>query len=62
MGHWTKREVVWWETTVINCAFCGQMIPRDVWTSEEGLGFCSPACEETYRRYWVPKHGPKKVN
>jgi hypothetical protein len=51
--------VAWWETNVIHCAFCGQMIPRDVWRSDEGLGFCNTECEGLYRTYWVPKYGAK---
>jgi hypothetical protein len=59
VGHWERRDVAWWETNVIHCAFCGQMIPRDVWRSDEGLGFCNTECEGLYRTYWVPKYGAK---
>ena len=58
MSYWQVRETAWWETNVINCALCGQMIPRAVWVSEEGLSFCGPACEKLYRTYWLPTHGP----
>jgi hypothetical protein len=42
---------------VVNCALCGQMIPRQVWVSDDGLEFCGTACEELYRSYWVPRRG-----
>src|SRR5262249_27689953 len=59
VAGWQARAVSWWETNVANCSLCGQMIPRDVWVSDEGLIFCSPACERLYRSYWVPTYGPK---
>lgn len=59
MGHWERREIPWWETKVIHCDFCGQMIPRDVWRSDEHLAFCDAECEGLYRRYWVPRYGMK---
>jgi len=59
VAHWRRREVSWWETNVANCSLCGQMIPRDVWVSDEGLTFCNAACEQLYRSYWVPTYGPK---
>ena len=59
MAGWRAREVSWWETNVANCSLCGQMIPRDLWVSDEGLIFCDAACEGLYRSYWVPTYGPK---
>ena len=59
MGEWRRRGTAWWETSVVNCSLCGQMIPRDVWVSDEGLGFCDAECEQLYRSYWVPRHGPR---
>jgi ribosomal protein L24E len=62
MGHWEKRNVEWWETNVINCSLCGQMIPRDIWVVEEDGEkrlFCSEECERLYREYWLPKYGPR---
>ena len=60
MGHWEKRNVEWWETNVINCSLCGQMIPRDIWVLEEAGErrlFCSEQCERLYRDYWLPTYG-----
>ena len=60
MGRWEKRNVSWWETNVINCSLCGQMIPRDIWVVEEDGQkrlFCGPECERLYREYWLPKYG-----
>ena len=58
-GHWEQRTVDWWETNVINCSLCGQMIPREVWVSDEGLRFCGERCEGLYRSYWLPRYGAK---
>jgi hypothetical protein len=60
MAHWQRRETSWWETNVVNCSLCGQMIARDVWVSDDGLEFCGPDCEQLYRRYWVPTYGPRR--
>ena len=60
-GRWARRDADWWETTVVNCSLCGQMIPRDAWLVEEGgeaRVFCGPECERLYRDYWLPKYGP----
>ncbi|MBV7338537.1 hypothetical protein KFU94_62015 [Chloroflexi bacterium TSY] len=60
MGQWETLETTWWETNVVNCSFCGEMIPRREWVSEiEGQRrvFCQPECEQLYLDYWVPKHG-----
>ena len=60
MGYWEDLELVWWDTNVVNCSFCGQMIPKRRWVSEvdgQVRSFCSLDCEELYVSYWVPKHG-----
>jgi hypothetical protein len=59
MGYWRATAQSWWETTVVNCALCRQMIPRDRWVSEEGLSFCVERCEALDRDCRVPRHGPK---
>jgi hypothetical protein len=62
VAGWHARELAWWETNVANCSLCGQMIPRELWLSDEGLIFCNPACEQLYRSYWVPTYGPKETS
>ena len=59
MGRQVARAQRWWETNVVTCDLCGQMIPSDLWVSDEGLRFCALRCEELYRSYWIPKYGPK---
>ena len=62
-GRWARRETDWWETNVLNCSLCGQMIPRDAWLVEEAgetRVFCGPECERLYRDYWLPKYGPTR--
>jgi ribosomal protein L24E len=59
-GHWEQRNVDWWETNVINCSLCGQMIPRDILVVDQGGEkwlFCGPECERLYHEYWLPKYG-----
>lgn len=61
-GHWEAPPQPWWETRVVNCTICGQMIPRQRWVAEvEGVqrSFCSPDCEQLYRSYWLPKYGQR---
>ena len=60
MGYWEDLERAWWDTNVVNCSFCGQMIPKRRWVAEvdgEVRSFCSLDCEQLYVSYWVPKHG-----
>jgi ribosomal protein L24E len=60
VGQWEKLGVDWWETNVVNCSFCGQMIPRMQWVSEHNgqrRVFHSPECEQLWLDYWVPRHG-----
>jgi N-methylhydantoinase B/oxoprolinase/acetone carboxylase alpha subunit len=56
-GHWEKISGDWWDPAVINCQMCGQMIPRDVWISSDGLRVCSHQCDHLYRSYWLPHYG-----
>ncbi len=60
MGYWEDLELAWWDTNVVNCSFCGQMIPKRRWVSEingQAQSFCSLDCEQLYVNYWLPKHG-----
>ena len=60
MGQWEQLDTVWWDTNVVNCMFCGEMMPQRQWVSELGgqrRVFHSPECEQLYLDYWVPKHG-----
>jgi YHS domain-containing protein len=60
MGHWEKLNLPWYETNYINCEFCGMMLTGDIWIAEingKRALFCNPHCEETFRRYWLPKYG-----
>ena len=60
-GGWEPLRTEWWDTDVVNCAFCGEMMPERQWVSNPGGGrrmvFHSPECEQLYLEYWVPKHG-----
>jgi hypothetical protein len=64
VGAWSEAEVPWYETRIVNCVFCGKMIPRRVWLATHGgreLAFCGPACEERYVRYWLPRYGESRA-
>ena len=56
-GHWEELAGHWWDSNVINCQMCGQMIPRDVWVAADGLRVCSHRCDRLYRTYRFPGHG-----
>ena len=51
-GRWQTLERDWWETGVINCQLCGQVIPRDVWNAEDGGTFCSTSCDGLFHGYF----------
>ena len=60
MGAWAPIEMQVWETSVTPCDCCGQVVARRLWVAEvEGAEhrFCSPACEDLYRAYVLPKRG-----
>lgn len=60
MGEWEPLQAPWWDTKVVNCMFCGEMIPQRMWVSELAgklRVFHSPECEQLYLEYWVPRHG-----
>ena len=58
-GRWERLSGDWWQTDVTNCEFCGQVIPRDIWRAGDGHQFCSPACDEQFRTYWLPRYGQR---
>ena len=46
MGHWEEIQAPWYETRIVNCSFCGRMIPKRIWASDsERRIFCSEKCE-----------------
>jgi len=64
MSKWKKRKINWYETNVISCELCGQVLTQDIWVSEiDGVEkwFCSPSCERLYLEYWLPKYKGRKT-
>ena len=62
MKRWETISLPWYETSIINCLLCGQMIPKDMWVVEDEGNrrvFCSPGCEKIYEEYWLPKYGQR---
>jgi len=60
-GHWQEFDRTWHDTTIVNCAVCGRLIPRRAWIFDAGAGeiqACSESCEELYRSYVEPTYGP----
>lgn len=54
MGEWEPIEPQVWETVVIPCRCCGQVVAKRLWKVEvegEAMRFCGPTCEELYRTY-----------
>ncbi len=58
-GHWERVAGDWWQTDVINCEFCGQVIPSEIWRAGDGHQFCSRDCDARYRTYWLPRYGQR---
>jgi ribosome-binding protein aMBF1 (putative translation factor) len=56
MGGWRDVSRRWWETSVINCSLCGQLIVKEAWVESRGsedVLYCSQKCAEfasTYNR------------
>jgi endogenous inhibitor of DNA gyrase (YacG/DUF329 family) len=60
VGRWKELNTPWYETSTVNCALCGQFIPRRAWSARvagQPRLFCSRSCEQIYREYWLPRHG-----
>ena len=54
-GRWEALDGDWWETGVVNCQLCGQVIPRDVWLADDGGRYCSETCDHLYHGYLLPR-------
>ena len=48
MGRWQIIEVPWYETRIVNCSYCGRMIPKQIWVGGASGNevFCSEKCEQ----------------
>ncbi|MHB1006051.1 MAG: hypothetical protein ACYC3S_10470 [Chloroflexota bacterium] len=63
MGRWKANTQTWYETNVLNCSLCGQMIPSRIWVAEvdgKERMFCGPGCEDQYHSYWEPRYGKRE--
>jgi hypothetical protein len=57
VGEWREIRVPVWETNVVPCDCCGQVVARRLWIVElagHERRFCGPDCEELYRTYVLP--------
>lgn len=59
-SRWEDIRTQVWDTIVIPCEACGQVVPKRLWVAEvDGVErrFCSTRCEEIYRSYVVGRRG-----
>lgn len=64
MGSWELNEISYLKANRAACELCGHPIARRYWAAgsgEEKRMFCSPAHEQLYHSYWLPRYGPKAV-
>ena len=57
-GTWKTLSPQVWETVVVPCDCCGQVVAKRLWAVEvagEERRFCSPECEQLYRDYVVAR-------
>ena len=57
-GTWRTLSPQVWETVVVPCDCCGQVVAKRLWEVEvagEERRFCSPECEQLYRDYVVAR-------
>ena len=57
-GNWQTLAPQVWETVVTPCDCCGQVVAKRMWVVDvagQERRFCSPECEELYRRYVVTR-------
>ena len=57
-GNWQTLAPQVWETVVTPCDCCGQVVAKRLWVVDvagQERRFCSPECEELYRRYVVTR-------
>jgi hypothetical protein len=58
MGVWREQNPAVWETVVTPCDCCGQVVAKRLWIVEidgREQRFCSPECEELFRKYVLPR-------
>jgi len=64
MGGWRAVSRRWWETSVISCSLCGQLIVKEAWSEVRGskeVLYCSQKCAElasTYDRIGTSTRAP----
>ena len=59
-GQWHELDGDWWDTGIVNCQLCGQVIPRTVWHADDGGRFCSKACDQLHHGYVLPRQAAKE--
>jgi endogenous inhibitor of DNA gyrase (YacG/DUF329 family) len=50
MSPFEPLGLAWYQTRVVNCNFCGQVLPRRAFRDERapGASFCSERCAERW--------------
>ena len=61
MSPMVSLEIPWYKTQVVNCAFCGQMLPRRAWKDERApeSHFCSESCASRFVKSVPGEHDPQ---
>jgi hypothetical protein len=57
-GTWQTLALQVWETVVVPCECCGQVVAKRLWVVDvagEERRFCGPECEVLYRDYVVDR-------
>jgi hypothetical protein len=62
VGEWKRNEISYLRANRDVCALCGHPIAIRYWGADvngKAEMFCSPAHEQLYHDYWLPRHGAK---
>ena len=57
MSEWVRADVEWQRAPDRHCTLCGRPLLR-TYLAAGASCFCDQDCEELYRTYWLPRHGP----
>lgn len=48
-GTWSEIDNPWYESRIVNCSFCGQMIARRIYAvgvGDDARTYCSESCAD----------------
>jgi hypothetical protein len=56
-AKWVRDDLPWHRAPDRHCTLCGRLLIRSYLAMDANV-FCDEDCEELYRTYWLPRHGP----